>query len=324
MKKVNQHLLQLAGSNVHNSSGDTMNIMKRLFFFISILILSTLACGLENIQVVESPNLEATITAQAALLQQGGQPAAGQDPAQQVVIVVTATPEVGVATTEQVQPAAVLPPATGDVTVTVTTATNCRLGPGQNFNIVYGMPIGQVAKVVAKNSYSNYWIIEVPGKPGQTCWLWGQYAVINGDTSLLNEVVTPTSPAPTKTNTPKPTATATATTGPVFPSAPSGLTASISCVAGPGVTQTTVNGNISWTDTSTNELVFVSSVNGVSSKTLAANSTSDSFSITVETSALQAATPGQQFTVSVYACSDNTQGSCGNITTIKVTGAGCP
>jgi hypothetical protein len=37
-----------------------------------VMLLSTLACGLENIQVVESPNLEATITAQAALLQQGG------------------------------------------------------------------------------------------------------------------------------------------------------------------------------------------------------------------------------------------------------------
>lgn len=301
-----------------------MNIMKRSVFFISILILSTLACGLENIQVVESPNLEATITAQAALLQQGGQPAAGQDPAQQVVIVVTATPEVGVATTEQVQPAAVLPPATGDVTVTVTTATNCRLGPGQNFNIVYGMPIGQVAKVVAKNSYSNYWIIEVPGKPGQTCWLWGQYAVINGDTSLLKEVVTPTSPAPTKTNTPKPTATATATTAVTFPNAPSGVTGTISCAAGPGANETTVSGSMSWVDNANNELVYVVSVLGFTSKTLAANSTSDSFSITKDNTYLQTNATGGNFTISVYACSDNTAGSCGVPANIQVTAAGCP
>lgn len=301
-----------------------MNAMKRSFLFISILILSTLACGLENIQVVESPNLEATITAQAVLLQQGGQPTAGQDPAQQVVIVVTATPEVGVATTEQVQPAAVLPPATGDVTVTVTTATNCRTGPGQNFKIVYGMPIGQVAKVVARNSYSGYWIIEIPGQAGQTCWLWGQYAVINGDTSILKEVVTPTSPAPTITNTPKPTATATATTGVVYPNAPSGLTANISCVAGPGATQTTVNGNISWTDNSTNELQVVSSVSNVSTHILAANSTSDSFSVVMETINVQNASPGFQFTVSVYACSGNTEGTCGLPANIQVVGAGCP
>lgn len=299
-----------------------MNATRKSLLLLVVLILFTLACGLENIQVVEPPDLEATITAQAALLQQGGQPTA--DPAQQVIVVVTATPEGGVAPTEQVQPAAVLPPATGDVTVTVTTATNCRLGPGQNFSIVYGMPIGQVAKVVAKNSYSGYWIIEIPGKTGQNCWLWGQYAVINGDTSTLKEVVTPTSPAPTKTNTPVPTITPTPTTAVTFPNPPSGLTANISRAAGPGGTQTTVSGNISWTDNSTNEQVFVSSVNGVSSHTLGANSTSDSFSTAMETSALQAVAPGQQFTVSVYACSGNTSGTCGNITTITVTGAGCP
>ena len=297
-----------------------MNTRSRSILHLAILILFTLACGLENIQYVESPDLEATITAQALLMEQGGQPPVQE----QVVVVVTATGEGGAAPAEQVQPAQVLPPATGAVTVTVTTATNCRTGPGQNFKIVYGMPIGQVAKVVAKNSYSGYWIIEIPGQNGQTCWLWGQYAVINGDTSTLKEVVTPTSPAPTITNTPKPTLTPTATTGPAFPNAPTGLTASISCAAGPGATQTTVSGNMSWTDNSTNELVFVASVDGVSSKILAANSTSDSFNVVMETANLINATPAQQFTVTVYACSDNTAGSCGNTISIKVSGAGCP
>lgn len=301
-----------------------MNAARKSIILFAVLVLSTLACGLENIQVVESPDLEATITAQAALLEQGEQPAAGQDPAQQVVIVVTATPEGGVAPTEQVQPAAVLPPATGDVTVTVSTATNCRTGPGQNFNIVYGMPVGQVAKVVAKNSYSGYWIIEIPGQNGKTCWLWGQYAVINGDTSILNEVVTPTSPAPTKTNTPKPTITPTSTTAVTFPSAPSGLTGNISCAAGPGANETTVSGSMSWVDNANNELVYVVSVLGFSSKTLAANSTSDSFSITKDNTYLQTNATGGNFTISVYACSDNTSGSCGLPANIQVTAAGCP
>lgn len=301
-----------------------MKKRSRSIIHFAILILFTLACGLENIQVVESPDLEATITAQALILEQGGQPPVENPVQEQVVVVVTATLEAGAASTEQVQPAQVLPPATGAVTVTVTTATNCRSGPGQNFKIIYGMPVGQVAKVVAKNSYSGYWIIEIPGQAGQTCWLWGQYAVINGDTSTLKEVVTPTSPAPTKTNTPLPTATATATSAPVYPNAPSGLTASISCAAGPGATQTTVSGNMSWTDNSTNELVFVTSVSGVPSKILAANSTSDSFNVALETANLINATPGQQFTVTVYACSGNTEGTCGLPATILVVGAGCP
>lgn len=290
------------------------------FFYSIVLILFTLACGLENIQIVESPDLAATITAQALLIQGGGQP---QDPAQQV-IVITATSEGGSPPEEQVVPAEVLPPATGDVTVTVSTATNCRTGPGQAFSIVYGMPVGQVAKVVAKNSYSGYWIIEIPGQTGKTCWLWGQYAVINGDTSTLKEVVTPTSPAPTKTNTPRPTATATATTAPVLPNAPSGLTANINCAAGPGAGQTTVSGNMSWVDNATNEILYQVSVFGFSSQQLAANSTSGSFSIVKDNAYLQANAPGGKFTVDVSACSDNTSGSCGLSATIQVTAAGCP
>lgn len=235
-----------------------MNAARKSLILFVVLILSTLACGLENIQAVETPDLEATITAQAALIQQTGQAAA--DSSQQIIVVVTATPEVGGSSTEQVQPAAVQPPATGDVTVSVTTATNCRLGPGQNFNIVYAMPIGQVAKVVAKNSYSGYWIIEIPGQTGQTCWLWGQYAVINGDPSTLNEVVTPTSPAPTITNTPIPSntplPTATNTTAPAGPpNAPQIVTSNVVCGdAGSGNRNYTVT--ITWSDNSNNETEF--------------------------------------------------------------------
>ena len=51
--------------------------------FLAALGLSMLACGLENIQFVESPNLALTVTAQALALQQAAPAAAdGQNPAQ--------------------------------------------------------------------------------------------------------------------------------------------------------------------------------------------------------------------------------------------------
>ena len=179
---------------------------KFLWLVLPIFILS--AC---NLQLVESPqdpnaaNLELTAIVQQMLIDQAAQ--------QGNVVEITATPQPGGAqsappTEEAVIPAAVLPPATGDVTVTVSVATNCRQGPGTAFASVYGMPVGQVAKVVAKNSYSGYWIIEIPGQAGQTCWLWGQYATINGDTAGLKDVVTPTSVA---TNTPTATIAPTIT-----------------------------------------------------------------------------------------------------------------
>ncbi len=175
--------------------------MKRLNqIFIASVILSLVlqACNLELVESPADADILLTITANAALIEAGT-----EEPLQLEGNV--APPE------EVVIPAEVLPPAVGDVTVTVTTATNCRTGPGQNFKIVYGMPVGQVAKVVAKNSYSGYWIIEIPGQNGQTCWLWGQYATINGDTASLKDVVTPTSAA---TATKTPTATATFTSAP--------------------------------------------------------------------------------------------------------------
>ncbi len=186
-------------------------MQKRIEQYFIILILAFLlsACNLqlEGGSQAEGDALLLTITAQAQLLEQGGltfTPIAAQN---QAIVYITATADGSAsATPEAVVPAAVLPPATGAVTVTVSTATNCRSGPGQSFANLYGMPVGQVAKVVAKNTYSGYWIIEIPGQNGKTCWLWGQYATVTGDTASLNNVVTPTSAA-TKT----PTATSTAT-----------------------------------------------------------------------------------------------------------------
>ena len=179
---------------------------KFLWLVLPIFILS--ACNLqlvESSQGTDADNLELTAIVQQMLIDQAAQ--------QGNVVEITATPQPGGAqsapsTEEAVIPAAVLPPATGDVTVTVSVATNCRQGPGTAFASVYGMPVGQVAKVVAKNSYSGYWIIEIPGQAGQTCWLWGQYATINGDTAGLKDVVTPTSVA---TNTPTATIAPTIT-----------------------------------------------------------------------------------------------------------------
>jgi len=257
-----------------------MNMTKRIvqFFLCLILTLSLSACNLqfvESSQGADADNLELTAIVQQMLIDQAAQ--------QGNIVEITATPGAGnvPATEEAVVPAAVLPPVTGDVTVTVTTATNCRTGPGQNFKIIYGMPVGQVAKVVAKNSYSGYWIIEIPGQAGQNCWLWGQYAVINGDTSTLKEVVTPTSPAPTITNTPKPTntvqPTATSTTAAaVAPNAPQILTSFVTCSDAGGGNRNYVI-ELNWADNSNNETMFVitTSSNRLDSK--GPNATSHTF-----------------------------------------------
>jgi len=83
-------------------------------------------------------------------------------------------------------------PTSSSVTVTVSTATNCRTGPDTVYPITMVVQPGSTMTVVGKYS-SNYWIINMP--TGGTCWLWGQYATTIGDTSVLPEMAAPPPPA---------------------------------------------------------------------------------------------------------------------------------
>lgn len=186
----------------------SMRITTSLFFILLIVTLS--ACNLPLVESPETSDLALTITAQAQKLESLIQNGQTETPTMTASVEQTQsnTEITSTATEEAVVPAPVVQVTvpTGAVTVTVSVATNCRQGPSTSFTSVYGMPVGQMAKVVAKNTYSGYWIIEIPGKNGQTCWLWGQYATVTGDTASLTNVVTPTSVA-----TKKPTTTITAT-----------------------------------------------------------------------------------------------------------------
>ena len=185
-----------------------MRPLNNIFIITLLAALTLQACNLPEGVDPNAPDFALTVTANAAMIETAL--ASGELPPEAQGLPATEDPALPL-TEEVVIPAAVLPPAVGDVTVTVSVATNCRQGPGTAFANVYGMPVGQVAKVVAKNSYSGYWIIEIPGQNGKTCWLWGQYATINGDTASLKDVVTPTSVA---TQTPTATATLRATLTP--------------------------------------------------------------------------------------------------------------
>ena len=216
--------------------------------FLVLLIITTLACGLENIQIVQPPNLEATITAQAlVLLQQTGQAPAAAPGAVNPPATNAANPP----SANNANPA-----ATGPVTVTVSAETNCRKGPGVIYSSAYSLPVGQVAEVVGKNTITNYWIIKIPGS-NSTCWLWGKYATVSGNTAALVEFATFTPGPPTPTI--KPTAipaTATITQAQVaVPNSPTITTSSVICdPQGGGNTKYTIN--VNWVDNSTDETIF--------------------------------------------------------------------
>lgn len=233
---------------------------KFLWLVLPVFILS--ACNLPAGVDPNAPDFDLTVTANAALIEtalaSGAQPPA--DLAQpNAVEPAPAGNEAPPATEELSNPAESSATPTissqSGVTVVVSVATNCRKGPGQAYESVYGLPVGVTGKVVGKNtSVPNYWVIEIPNTNGGTCWLWGQYATVTGDTNTLKIVAVPATPTPTVTFTPTTTLTLTATKV-VAPAAPSNAASVLlTCVTNNFIQ--TFTATFTWTDNSNNENGF--------------------------------------------------------------------
>ena len=236
-----------------------------LIFILSACNLPVAAEGLQSGESGEDAGLLLTITAQALILEQAGQTSTptAADVQSQTIVYVTATADGAASATPD---AALPPPAnaaspSGAPTVTVSTATNCRTGPGQAYPSIFGLPVGQTAEVVGKNTSTNYWIIKIPNGAG-TCWLWGQYATVTGDTSALPTVAIPPTPTPTITPTPKVTVTPTPTTA-LAPAAPSNLSETNICTpTGNSTPRYTLAATVTWQDNSSNEKGFTIYLDG--------------------------------------------------------------
>lgn len=80
--------------------------------------------------------------------------------------------------------------------ISVSVATNCRVGPGRVYDRVGALLVGQVADVIGRNNTGNYWYIRNPSRNTEYCWLWGEYATLAGNTSALPIYTPPPSPTP--------------------------------------------------------------------------------------------------------------------------------
>lgn len=79
----------------------------------------------------------------------------------------------------------------------VVRATNCRVGPAGNYELVATYPVGQILEIIAKDLGSAYWFVKNPEKPEEQCYLLAQNVKISGDTSALPKFTpqpSPTSP----------------------------------------------------------------------------------------------------------------------------------
>jgi hypothetical protein len=199
------------------------NAMKanRTLIALNALLAAVLACNLPSSQrPVQAPTDQADVAVEAS-----------DTPA------FTATPQF--TETPSLTPTITLTPTPTVPQVGVTSATNCRTGPGTEYDLLLTLQPGQVVEVIAKYPPDNYWIIKMPS--GGICWLWGQYAVVSGNTAVLPEYAPPPTPTPS------------------LPANPSRLTVDVTCKlvkkgSGPiFLLVNEVHAEINWHDNASNE-----------------------------------------------------------------------
>ncbi len=218
--------------------------MKKSFvLFVSLLLLASLvACNMPTSQTPSAPEMgtAAALTVQAVLTPLNS-PTAGSAAATPAIDSTATLPSAPgtqsatPSTTRTATPITLTPTITPTYSVpmiTINESTNCRTGPGQNYEIIFTFMPGASTQIVAQYPENNYWVVKLPGS-NKTCWVWGQYASVTGSFWVV------------PTTTPPPTTT------PNAPDAPSALSFQYFCGAGGDITVT-----LNWRDNSDGEEGF--------------------------------------------------------------------
>ncbi len=227
---------------------------KNLHLFI-LLVFALSACNLPSTETGQ-PSLEdqaATIVAQTL------SPAPLESPGPPGTPTTLETPQTPL--TSPLAPGTPSPTASLTPTITPTysipilrinESTNCRTGPGQDYEIVFTFLPGASTEIVAHYPADNYWVVKLPNS-NNTCWVWGEYATPSGS----YWAVPSTTPPPTATQVP--------------PAAPRGLTYNYFCTYnGVNIDATTT---LTWKDMADNETGYRVLRLGTAIVQLPANST---------------------------------------------------
>ncbi len=179
-----------------------MRKKKSIFLPISFLLLLSLACNLSSaptVLVVTATQGNQTADSQQAIDQAiqetfAVQTQMGMAVQETLAAMPTETPQFTFTPADTPTPTATFTPEKAQVSVSID--TNCRTGPGEIYDYLGALHVGQTADVIGKNQSGDTWIVQLPGNPAVTCWLWGQYATVTGSSSNLPIFTPPPTPTP--------------------------------------------------------------------------------------------------------------------------------
>ncbi|HKJ38037.1 MAG TPA: SH3 domain-containing protein [Anaerolineales bacterium] len=112
--------------------------------------------------------------------------------------------------------------------------TNCREGPGQDYEVVFTYLPKKKLEILGRYDPNNYWLVKSSDSLSGECWLWGEYVEVTGSYWAVSSVT----PPPTKTPAP--------------PAAPSIQKWDFFCNSVTGEMNTTIQ----WTDNANNEIGY--------------------------------------------------------------------
>ena len=160
-----------------------MNKSIRFFLTTAVFVSTTFAC---NLQYMSRPTLSvddqaATIIAQTL---QAGNENGGDVP-------VTATFSPVPQATSTREPSATITPTYSTPMLTVRESTNCRTGPGQDYEVVFTFLQGKQVEITGHYPQENYWLVRSAEVPTGQCWLWGEYVDVIGSYWVVPSVTPP-------------------------------------------------------------------------------------------------------------------------------------
>jgi len=171
-----------------------MKKQKAFLYLSAIFMIIIQACNLpSSAPVDETPTLDPLIAAQltiTALAQTQAVPTETAQPTFTSLPTLSPTPEFTATSAFTSTPTFAY--------VTLSEATNCRVGPGTAFSLVDTFLVGQTIEVVGKHPFDNYWYVRSPNNPNVYCWLWGFYAT-GANLNNVPVLTPPPSPTPAPT-----------------------------------------------------------------------------------------------------------------------------
>ena len=170
-----------------------------ILFLAAVLLIVSLACVLPS-TVTPDPNFVNTAIFQtivAGVTQTQAAPSDVPIILESPTIAQTFTPELPtLSQTVTLTPLPVLTSTPLVPLISVSVATNCRVGPGRQYDRVGALLVGEVAEVYGRDPTGAYWYIRNPDSGPEFCWLWGEYATLIGNTGALPIYTPPPTPTP--------------------------------------------------------------------------------------------------------------------------------